>query len=72
MSDVSASELRLVTDKAAIDALIQGWMFRDIGPWDKLRTLFHPDGTRACAWMRGFGRRLPELDQTQWRRQPDT
>jgi hypothetical protein len=44
MSDVSASELRLIADKAAIDALIQGWMFRDIGQWDKLRTLFHSDG----------------------------
>jgi hypothetical protein len=39
MSDVSASELRVVTDKAAIDALMQGWMFRDIAKpsWDTRR-----------------------------------
>jgi hypothetical protein len=54
MSDVSASELRLVTDKAAIDALIQGWMFRDIGQWDKLRTLFHPDGRMEASWFQGL------------------
>ena len=54
MSDVSASELRLVADKAAIDALIQGWMFRDIGQWDKLRTLFHPDRRMEASWFQGL------------------
>jgi hypothetical protein len=54
MYDVSASELRLIADKAAIDALIQGWMFRDIGQWDKLRTLFHSDGRMEASWFQGL------------------
>ena len=54
MADVSPSELRLVTDKAAIDALIQGWMFRGIAQWDKLRTLFHRDGRMEASWFQGL------------------
>src|ERR1700730_3476175 len=57
MYDVSASELRLIADKAAIDALIQGWMFRDIGQWDKLRTLFHSDGSMEPFAFLAFARR---------------
>lgn len=54
MSDVSASELRLIADKAAIDALMQGWMFRDTAQWDKLRTLFHSDGRMEASWFQGL------------------
>jgi SnoaL-like domain len=29
-------------------------MFRDIGQWDKLRTLFHPDGRMEASWFQGL------------------
>jgi hypothetical protein len=54
MPEVSASELRLITDKAAIAALMQGWMFRDLGQWDELRTLFHPEGRMEASWFQGL------------------
>ena len=31
-------------DRLQITDLITGWMHRDLGEWDRLRDLFHPDG----------------------------
>ncbi len=30
-----------------------GWMYRDLAEWDKLRSLFHPDGTIEITWFEG-------------------
>lgn len=43
-------------DKREIDALINGWMYRDIGEWDKLLELFHDDGVIEVTWFEGLFR----------------
>ncbi|MCG5073339.1 nuclear transport factor 2 family protein [Paraburkholderia sp. RG36] len=30
-----------------------GWIHRDLGEWDKLRDLFHPDGEIEVTWFEG-------------------
>ncbi|WP_075790926.1 nuclear transport factor 2 family protein [Massilia putida] len=45
-----------VEDQIQISDLINGWMYRDLGAWDKLRGLFHADGTIEVTWFEGaFG-----------------
>ncbi len=39
--------------RLAIGDLVQGWMYRDLGQWDKLRTTFHPDGFISVTWFEG-------------------
>ncbi|MCC8190753.1 MAG: nuclear transport factor 2 family protein [Planctomycetes bacterium] len=41
-------------DRLAIATVINGWMYRDGGDWERLRTLFHPDGTIAVTWFEGL------------------
>ena len=33
-----------VQDRFQIADLITGWIHRDLGEWDQVRDLFHPDG----------------------------
>jgi hypothetical protein len=40
-------------DRVQIADLITGWMHRDLGEWDPLRGLFHPDGTIEVTWFEG-------------------
>lgn len=40
-------------DKLAIGELINGWIYRDLGQWDQLLTLFHPEGTIEVTWFEG-------------------
>jgi SnoaL-like domain len=43
-------------DRLQISDLITGWMHRDLAEWDRLRDLFHPDGTIEVTWFEGnFG-----------------
>lgn len=42
-----------VADRVAIGELMTGWMYRDLGQWDKLRDLFHPDGEIEVTWFEG-------------------
>jgi hypothetical protein len=46
--------MTIVEDKIAIGELLQGWMHRDLGRWDKLRDLFHPDGAIEVTWFGGL------------------
>jgi hypothetical protein len=32
-------------DRLSIADLMTGWIHRDLGEWDQLRNLFHPDAT---------------------------
>ena len=41
-------------DRLEIAALLTGWIYRDLVDWDKLRDLFHPDGTIAVTWFEGL------------------
>ena len=42
-------------DRQHINDLINGWIYRDLGDWDRLRDLFHPDGTIEITWFEGLG-----------------
>jgi len=41
-------------DRFQIADLINGWMHRDLGRWDQLRSLFHPDGVIEVTWFEGL------------------
>ena len=40
-------------DRLQITDLITGWMYRDLGDWERLRDLFHPDGEIEVTWFEG-------------------
>lgn len=40
-------------DRQQITDLLIGWMHRDLGEWEQLRNLFHPDGTIEITWFEG-------------------
>ena len=40
-------------DRQQITDLMTGWIHRDLGNWDRLRELFHPDGTIEITWFEG-------------------
>ncbi len=41
-------------DRTQIADLINGWMYRDLGEWDRLLELFHPDGVIEVTWFEGL------------------
>ncbi|HCL5253396.1 TPA: nuclear transport factor 2 family protein, partial [Salmonella enterica] len=41
-------------DRQQITDLLTGWIHRDLGEWDQLRDLFHPDGTIEITWFEGL------------------
>ena len=41
-------------DRLQITVLLTGWMHRDLGEWEQLRNLFHPDGTIEITWFEGL------------------
>ena len=42
-------------DRQQLNDLMNGWMHRDLGEWEALRELFHPDGTIEITWFEGLG-----------------
>lgn len=40
-------------DRFQITDLITGWIHRDLGQWDELAKLAHPDGTIEITWFEG-------------------
>lgn len=43
-----------LVDRMTIADLINGWIFRDLGQWESLRELFHPEGTIEVTWFEGL------------------
>lgn len=41
-------------DRQQITDLLTGWIHRDLGEWEQLRDLFHPDGTIEITWFEGL------------------
>lgn len=41
-------------DRQQLNDLMNGWIHRDLGEWDRLRNLFHPDGTIEITWFEGL------------------
>ncbi len=44
----------ILEDRMQLADLITGWMHRDLGQWDQMRKLFHPDGTIEVTWFEGL------------------
>jgi len=44
----------VLEDRQSIADLMTGWIHRDLAEWDKLRELFHPDGTIEITWFEGL------------------
>jgi hypothetical protein len=44
----------VLEDRQSIADLMTGWIHRDLAQWDKLRELFHPDGTIEITWFEGL------------------
>ena len=44
----------VLEDRQNIADLMTGWIHRDLAEWDKLRALFHPDGTIEITWFEGL------------------
>lgn len=42
-----------LADRQEIADCINAWMHRDLGEWDALRGLFHPDGIIEVTWFEG-------------------
>jgi hypothetical protein len=42
-----------IADRLNIADLMTGWIHRDLGEWDSLRKLFHPDGIIEITWFEG-------------------
>jgi hypothetical protein len=42
-----------VEDRVAIGDLMTGWMHRDLGEWDQLAEVFHPDATIEISRFKG-------------------
>lgn len=40
-------------DRLQITELITGWIHRDLGQWERLAGLFHPDGLIEVTWFEG-------------------
>ncbi|WP_217165502.1 nuclear transport factor 2 family protein [Streptomyces sp. AC512_CC834] len=40
-------------DRQDIADLMTGWIHRDLGQWDRLRDLFHPDARIEITWFEG-------------------
>lgn len=45
-------------DRQEIADLMTGWMRRDLGEWDLLRELFHPDARIEVTWFEGSAARF--------------
>ncbi|MFF5075444.1 nuclear transport factor 2 family protein [Actinoplanes sp. NPDC000266] len=41
-------------DRQDIADLMTGWIHRDLGEWDRLRALFHPDSRIEVTWFEGL------------------
>lgn len=47
-------------DRIQIADLMTGWIHRDLAEWDKLRELFHADGTIEVTWFEGLASKFIE------------
>lgn len=53
-SHPSQSEQLSAEDRFQINDLMTGWIRRDLGQWDALRALFHPEGVIEVTWFEGL------------------
>ncbi len=54
-------------DKLRIRELIESWVtWRDMGDWDRLRTVWHADGRMAASWREGTAEQFIEANRAGW------
>lgn len=54
-------------DKAQIRDLIESWViWRDMGEWERLREIWHPDGRMAASWREGTAEQFIEGNRAGW------
>src|SRR5271154_1614628 len=54
-------------DKAQIRELIESWVvWRDMGEWERLREIWHPDGRMAASWREGTADEFVEANRQGW------
>jgi len=46
-------DLETLLAERDIARFVQGWLYRDLGQWDRLKPLFHPEATISLAWFDG-------------------
>ncbi|MRS13659.1 nuclear transport factor 2 family protein [Enterobacteriaceae bacterium RIT691] len=52
------------SDKFAIAEVVNGWIYRDTGQWDKLSTLFTEEATIEVTWFEGSAQAFIEASRT--------
>jgi hypothetical protein len=53
--------------KADIRELIESWVvWRDMGEWDRLRRIWHPEGRMAASWREGTADEFIEANRQGW------
>jgi hypothetical protein len=56
-------------DKADIRELIESWVvWRDMGDWERLRTVWLPEGRMAASWREGTADEFIEANRQGWDR----
>ncbi len=56
-------------DRSAIRDLVENWaIWRDAGDWDRLRTVWHPDGVMVATWFQGPAEEFIQASQAGWQR----
>jgi hypothetical protein len=54
-------------DKTRIRELIEGWVtWRDMGDWERLRTVWHGDGRMVASWREGTAEQFIEANRAGW------
>jgi hypothetical protein len=54
-------------DKDAIRELIENWVvWRDMGEWDLLRTIWHPGGRMSASWREGTADEFIAANRKSW------
>jgi hypothetical protein len=55
------------SEKFAIQELVQNWaVWRDMGDWDRLRTIWHPEGRMMATWLQGHFSAFIEASRKGW------
>lgn len=59
--------MSLDDDKTRIRELIESWvMWRDMGDWERLRSVWHSDGMMAASWREGTADQFIEANRAGW------
>ena len=60
-------ELEGLAERQRIRELLENWVvWRDAGLWDRLVTLWHPDGRMVATWTEGTGAAFVETSKAAW------